>query len=137
MEIAEKVKVKGLGQYQKHGVYSIRDQGEAALEEADRSLLMELEEQLASREGIDEQLRRRAALAVIMVTKIEQYVEAQVDSDVPLQEIAILGRWPAFQNAAGRALKAAKETLPKNDRKKYGAELDHIKKVVSGEVETD
>lgn len=137
MEIAEKVRVKGLGKYQKHGVYSIRDQGEAALEKADRSLLMELEEKLATREGIESQLRRRAALAVIMVTKIEQYVEAQIDSGKPLHNIPILKAWPAFQNTAGRALKAARETLPNNDRSIYGDELARISRVVDGEVETE
>lgn len=132
MEIAEKVRVKGLGKYQKHGVYSIRDHGEAALEKADRSLLMELEEQLASREGIDALLRRRAALAVIMVTKVEQYAETQIEEGVPLESIVILGRWPAFQNAAGRALKAAKDTLPKGDRSKHGAEWERIRRAVDG-----
>lgn len=131
MELAEEVRIKGLGQHQKHGVYSIRDQGEAALEAPDRSLLMELEEQLATREGIDALLRRRAALAVVMVTKVEQYAQAQIEEGVPLQDIVILGRWPAFQNAAGRALKAAKDTLPKNGGNRYGAELEHIEKVMA------
>ena len=131
MEIAEKVTVKGLGRHQRHGVYSVRDQGEAALEKADRSLLMELEDQLASPDGIDELLRRRAALGIIMVTKVEQYVEAQIDSGVPLQDIPILKAWPAFQNAAGRALKAARDALPKGDRSGYGAELEHIEKVMA------
>jgi hypothetical protein len=132
LNIAEKVRVKGLGRYQKHGVYSIRDRGADALEKADRSLLMELEEQLASREGIDALLRRRAALAVIMVTKVEQYAEAQIEEGAPLESIVILGRWPAFQNAAGRALRAAKDTLPKGDRNKYGAELERIRRAVDG-----
>lgn len=130
LEIAEKVRVKGLGKYQKHGVYSIRDQGEAALEASDRSLLMELEEELSSHDGIDTQFRRRAALGIIMVTKIEQYIEEQIESGVPPQDIPILGKWPAFQNACGRALKAAKDTLPKGDRNRYGAELERIREVV-------
>ena len=130
MEIAEKVRVKGLGKYQRHGVYSIRDRGEAALEAPDRSLLMELEEELSSHEGINAQLRRRAALGIIMVTKIEQYIETEIESGVPPQDIPILGKWPAFQNAAGRALRAAKDTLPKGDRNMYGAELERIREVV-------
>ena len=137
MEVAEKVRVKGLGQYQKHGVYSVRDQVEAALEKADRSLLMELEEELSSHEGIDAQLRRRAVMGVIMCTKIEQHIEAEMESGASLQDIPILKAWPAFQNAAGRALRAAKDTLPKNGGSQYGAELEHIRKVTRDEAEAD
>jgi len=119
-----------LGTPRTHGVYAIQDRGDRALEGADRSLLMELEDRLGSPEGIGELQRRRAALALIMVGKIEQHVESEVASGTPIQDIPILKAWPAFQNAAGRALKAAKDTLPKNGGNKRNAELEHIRKVV-------
>ncbi len=43
---------EALGGLRTHGVYAIQDRGEKALEGANRTLLMELEKEMTTREGI-------------------------------------------------------------------------------------
>ncbi len=53
-------------------------------------------------------LRHGQAQGLVILQVLETYVAQEMAAGVPLDELAILGRWPAFQNSTLRALQAVK-----------------------------
>jgi hypothetical protein len=119
----------------KHGVYAVREKGEAALDEQGRSYLAELREHVQDREGVLGLLQERAATAVLLADLLTSYVIEEHKAGVPLEEIKSFNVLPAFQNSAQRALKSLYEAMPKGAPD--GSEMAKIKAVVDASKDGD
>ena len=91
-----------------HGVRSMKDNPLSKWPEPERLLVTELADELRTPELVEEHMRFRAAQGLVILQVLETYVAQEMAAGVPLDELAILGRWPAFQNSTLRALQAVK-----------------------------
>lgn len=88
----------------RHGADSILANGLEALDKAELITLLELEQDLSTPEGRRQLLRRRVAMGMAMLGRIEAYCAEQVARGTSLDKIPVLNRWPQFQNSTVRAL---------------------------------
>jgi len=95
-----------------HGVFALRDRGEAALDEAGRGRFAELVEQVGTRSGVEELLKEHAAREILMFEIAMSYIASKKDEGVDLGNIAIYTRLPAFMNSVSRTLKDLITLLP-------------------------
>jgi len=95
-----------------HGVFALRDRGEAALDEAGRSRYAELKGQVNTRSGALELLKEHAAREILMFEIAMSYIASKKDEGVDLGDIAIYTRLPAFMNTASRTIKDLIGLLP-------------------------
>ncbi len=89
-----------------HGVYKRALKPLENWPESEQLLVTEVANELKTPDLIEEHLRYRVAQGLVILQVLETYVAQEVAAGVPLDELTILGRWPAFQNSALRALKA-------------------------------
>lgn len=90
----------------KHGAYALKAQGARALDRKGKRGLRTQRRELLQPGGVREALATRAALALAMVGVLEGYIAREVEAGTELADIPVVRVWPAYQNAAGRALKA-------------------------------
>ena len=102
--VSDKVKEQRAQASRKHGVYSIRDQGQAAMDAPQRGMYAELQDRLSDRAGIVDVLKEQAANSVIICRVATDYIARQRKLGVDLDEIPLLRAIPAFQNSAARLL---------------------------------
>lgn len=95
-----------------HGAYAIQARGEEALTDEQRPLLVELREKVQDRDGVLELMKEHAAKAVLIANLMTSYAVEKHQAGVPLEDIAVLGKLPAFYNTAQRALKDLISELP-------------------------
>lgn len=114
---------KGNGNARTHGIYSLRDHGLEALSENERELAFDIVEELKTAQGISDAIRYQASVNIILCRMIENWVQSEVASGVPMEEISLLKAYPAFSNSALRSLKAAGENIPTDDAPKNVTEL--------------
>lgn len=113
-----------------HGVVALQKRGPAAMVKAEQELYLRLVDDLGTREGIADQVRRRAARSIIIVERVEAFVAEQLRKGKKLDRVKIFQNWPKFQNAASRALSQAKQMLPPSEAGRYDAELERIRQIV-------
>ncbi len=98
-----------------HGGFAILNNGEKALTLEQAAQMTEVVEALQDRPGVVAAVRHQTALALVLVNVISSYVEAEAAAGVPLTEIPILNRLPAFQNSAARLLAKLADLTPDDD----------------------
>jgi hypothetical protein len=99
----------------KHGADAYKAHGEKALDQSGRTRLVELREQVGSREGVLSVMQQKAADAVLLFELVQSYVAGEVKAGIPLGEIPALARLPAFMNSMQRALTTLISLMPKDD----------------------
>jgi hypothetical protein len=95
-----------------HGTYAFRDNGEKALEPSGRTRLMELREQVQTREGLLDIMQQKAADSVLLFELLQSHVAGEVKAGKPLNEIPALNKLPAFMNSMQRALSSLVSLMP-------------------------
>jgi len=93
----------------KHGVYATK-----TMTPERRSMRAELAEQLDTRAGVIDALKGAAIDTYTLAQVAQAYVIQKQAEGAELDNIALLGRLPAFWNSAGRALKALLDAMPKD-----------------------
>jgi hypothetical protein len=93
-----------------HGVYAVRERGADALEPHQRGIYAELDEQLSTRKGTIEALKDAAINTIVLAQIAQSYCIDQFQQGKSLDNIALLGKLPAFWNSAGRAIRAYLDT---------------------------
>jgi hypothetical protein len=111
-----------------HGLYAVRDRGEAAMTNPQRSRLQEIKEQLESAEGIRQMMQERTANAILLVELATSYVADEHKAGIPLDEIKVLKALPAFMNTAHRQIRDLLDVMPADVVE--SAELARIKEVL-------
>jgi len=101
-----------MGRKPTHGVYYLRDNGFKVLSKEERELALEIVEELKTPAGVSDAIRYQASMNVILCRMIENWIQSEVASGVPMEEISLLKSYPAFSNSALRSLKAAGEHIP-------------------------
>jgi hypothetical protein len=96
----------------KHGAYAYQARGEAALEPTGRTRLVELREQVQSREGVIDIMRQKAADSVLLFELVQSFVAGEVKAGTQLDEIKALKSLPAFMNTMQRALASLLDVMP-------------------------
>ena len=116
---------------QKHGVWGIVRHGTDAMTTEQRSIHLELQEQLAEHSGIIDALREQTAQSILIARVAADYVAEQSQKGIPLDEIKLLRALPAFWNSAARMMAQLLAVLPaeKDDTEV----LDLIKRYKEGE----
>lgn len=112
----------------RHGAYSFRDHGEAALDKPKRTRFVELQEQVKSRSGVLELMQEQAANTVLMCEIITSFIAKEHRAGIPLTEIPILNKLAAFQNSSQRSLRDLLAVMPKDSYK--SAELERLQDVI-------
>jgi hypothetical protein len=112
----------------KHNVYGILAKGEAAMTRAERKAFALIQADLADPQGVELAVRRQAALMVVAIEGIQNYVRAQVASGKSLDEVSIFLQLPKFVNASARNLALLNALQPSQDGS--NSELDRLKKVI-------
>ena len=99
------------GKATKHGAYSLRDTPLAEWPAGKQLQVTEIAEELALQGAVEEHLRYRVAMGMVIIGCIETYIARELASGTPVDELPILGRWPAFQNSTLRGIAQVKELL--------------------------
>ena len=95
----------------KHGAYAL-ERGPDAMDAEQRSMYAELQEQLGEHAGVLNALIEQTAQSIVIARVAADYVSKQVQAGVPLDEIGLLVRLPAFWNSTARMLGALLAILP-------------------------
>lgn len=119
----------------KHGVYAIRDHGEAAMTNEQRSTKQAMLEQITTKEGAEDALRELCVDALILSKVAQSAVIKEHQAGVPLNNIPLARALPAFQNSAARILTAYLSTLDKEAASKCQT-LDELLGKVTDDKET-
>ena len=109
-ELTREDQVKG-GKQVKHGVDSLQAAPLSEWPEDKRLVATEIAEELRIPELVEEHERQRVARGLVILQTLEAYIAEQVKAGMPLDEMAILKRWPAFQNATMRGLKQVRSRM--------------------------
>jgi hypothetical protein len=96
----------------KHGVWGIVYHGTDAMTTEQRSIHLELQEQLAEHSGIIDALREQTAQSILIARVAADYIADQTQKGVPLDEIKLLRSLPAFWNSAARMMAQLLAVLP-------------------------
>ena len=123
-------------QSKKHGLFALRDRGEAALDAEGILTLREIEESLTTPEGIVSAMRKRVAMSLMVLGVLESYLEERVNAGATPEGIDIFKSWPAFQNSAMRALAQLLGTMPKAQHDTLAEEVKAIQDLVREHQET-
>ena len=115
----------------KHGAWSILERGPDAMDNEQRSMYAELQEQLSEHAGVIDALRDQCAQSIMVAQVAADYVSKQAQSGVPLDEIRLLRALPAFWNSAARMMGALLALLPAE--KDDAGVLDLLNKYKEGE----
>ncbi len=99
----------------KHGAYAYQARGTPALEPNKRGRLAELAELASERAGLISLLQERVTRSIMMCEIIESYIVQEKQSGRSLADIPILGKLPAYQNSAQRAIASLISLLPKSN----------------------
>ncbi len=114
-----------------HGVYSVRDRGVDAMTLSQRSMYVELKEQLETPDGTLEAIRDLATNSLLLAKIAQSWCIEQHKEGVPLDKIPLLKALPAFLNSASRQLKAYFAMIPKDPLMgAYSAELKKIEQAL-------
>lgn len=108
-----------------HGAYSLEMNGLEALEKAELLALVEIEGDLSTRQGRLETMRRRVAMGILVLQRVETYVAEKVAEGADLDKIAVFGRWPAYQNSLVRALQRLEQMGTPEDKSR----IDELKRI--------
>ena len=111
-----------------HGTYAVRDRGNSAMTDGQRSRFAELQEQFFTRGGVVDAMRDHAVNSLLLAEIAQGYVIEEHKAGIPLDEIALLRNLPAFWNSAGRALKNYLDTIP-DDSKIYDL-AEHVQRAM-------
>ena len=95
----------------KHGADSLKDNPLAKWPAGEQLQVTEIAEELAMQGAVEEHLRYRVAMGMVIIGCIETYIARELASGTPIDELPILGRWPAFQNSTLRGIAQVKELL--------------------------
>ena len=119
----------------KHGAYSIMERGPDGMDAEQRSLFIELQEQLSEHGGVVVALREQTAQALVIAQVAADYVSKQAQTGVPLDEIKLLRALPAFWNSAARMMGQLLAVLPAE--KDDAGVLDLLNRFKDGEDAPD
>ncbi len=100
-----------------------------------RSLFIELQEQLSEHGGVIDALREQTAQALVIARVAADYVSKQAQTGVPLDEIKLLRALPAFWNSAARMMGQLLAVLP--TEKDDAGVLDLLNRFKDGEDAPD
>jgi hypothetical protein len=98
-----------------HGAYAYQARGDQALEPNKRGRLAELAELASDRAGLISLLQERVTRSIMMCEIIESYIVQEKQLGKSLADIPILGKLPAYQNSAQRAIASLVSLLPKSN----------------------
>jgi len=94
-----------------HGVYKRALNPIENWPESEQLLVTEVANELQTPALIEEHLRYRVAQGLVILQVLEAYLAQQSAAGIPLDELTIMGRWPAFQNSVLRGLKQVQSVL--------------------------
>jgi len=107
-----------------HGLEAIQARGVHALKLNQVETMTGVEHELETREGIRDSLRRTAALGLVTVGILQDYLERKAAAGVDLGDVPIVRALPSFMNSVQRSLLALAAMTPKR-----GEHADEIKRV--------
>ena len=102
-----------------HGAYALQDNSLAKWPAGEQLQVIETAEELALQGAVEEHLRYRVAMGMVILGCIETYIAQELAAGTPIEDLNILQAWPRFQNSALRGLAQVKTLLddspePKN-----------------------
>lgn len=85
-----------------HGLFVVERVGARALTLESQEAEAALREALGNPEGIVHALKDRANRAIVLASVLEAYAHSEVQAGRPVEDVAVILRWPAFNNSAVR-----------------------------------
>ena len=104
----------------KHGAYALQDKPLAKWPAGEQLQVIETAAELALQGAVEDHLRYRVAMGMVILGCIETYVAQELASGTPIEDLKILQAWPRFQNSTLRGLAQVKALL---DEKPNPADL--------------